>query len=592
MDPLPNANRAHSMAAHDETQRQIAQGRESNAEVVGFAAKIANDAGGVSYPNFGSKNRGDSKPRGRPYQSGPSQSRSAQYNHGQWRPNQSFNSSPSNYTAAQAHAEQPADLSKLAHLSEAQLQQLVSMVSRDDAGPAFQGENFGPTIPNPVQGASIRPIEPNPDEIPHGEPSLDGGLRDTGPRSAQISSAEPSRPSPFAQPISPSTQPCSAQIPSAEPSRPSSSAQPNSPASPPVTVAPNPLVSAGLLIAPASAPSSTDPTEDSIARNKASRNIRQPSWLKDFVSHTARCLDYTSPPPIKSPTPSYSPAHTNQVCRLRKSLYGLRQASRNWYSKFAAALIQYCFQQSEADHSLFTYSHAEIVRSSFGLFLNQRKYALDILTEAGMLGSRPAYFPMEQQHQLSQDSGDQISDPGQYRHLIGRLLYLTITRPELCYPVHILSQFLQDPRQGHWDAAMRVLRYLKQSPGQGIFLRPTSLSLTAYCDADWVSCPMTRRSLTGYFITLGGSSISWKTKKQTTVSKSSAEAEYRAMAATISELLWLRCLLSSLGIYHMSADAKQDAFPFAHLQSYIQMNHGFPGLTGATGIRIRDRDLV
>ncbi|PKI40215.1 hypothetical protein CRG98_039408 [Punica granatum] len=157
---------------------------------------------------------------------------------------------------------------------------------------------------------------------------------------------------------------------------------------------------------------------------------------------------------------------------------------------------------------------------------------------------------MEQQHRLSQDSGDPIPDPGQYRRLVGRLLYLTITKPELSYLIHILSQFLQDPRQGHWDAVIRVLRYLKQSQGQGIFLRPASLSLTAYCDADWTSCPMIRQSLIGYFVTLGDSPISWKTKKQTTVSKSSAEAEYRAMAAAVSELLWLRSLLRSFGIHH------------------------------------------
>ncbi|PKI73561.1 hypothetical protein CRG98_006142 [Punica granatum] len=296
--------------------------------------------------------------------------------------------------------------------------------------------------------------------------------------------------------------------------------------------------------------------------------------------------------------PGFRSGTAGQVCQLQKSLYGLRQASRNWYSKFVTALMHYGFRQSETDHSLFTFSQGgvflavlvyvddmilvtndpiscahfkdylhqcfrikdlgplsyflgiEIIHSDSGLFLNQRKYTLDILTEAGMLGSRPAHFPMEQQHRLSRDSGDPIPDPGLYRRLIGRLLYLTITRPELAYPVHILSQFLQDPRQDHWDAVMRVLRYLKQSPGQGIFLRPTSLSLTAYCDADWASCPMTRRSLTGYFITLGGSPISWKTKKQTTISKSSAEAEYRAMAATVSELLWLRALLRSLGVSH------------------------------------------
>nr|CAD1835983.1 unnamed protein product [Ananas comosus var. bracteatus] len=158
---------------------------------------------------------------------------------------------------------------------------------------------------------------------------------------------------------------------------------------------------------------------------------------------------------------------------------------------------------------------------------------------------------MEQQHRLSTDSGDPILDPGQYRRLVGRLIYLTITRPKLCYSVHILSQFMQDPRTLHWDAAMRVLRYLKQSPGQGILLSVlTSLQLTAYCDSDWAGCPMTRRSVTGYFVMLGGCPISWKTKKQTVVSRSSAEAEYRSMAATTSELLWLRSLLQSLGIDH------------------------------------------
>lgn len=293
--------------------------------------------------------------------------------------------------------------------------------------------------------------------------------------------------------------------------------------------------------------------------------------------------------------PGYS-STSSPVCRLRKSLYGLRQASRNWFHKLAATLLRYGFIKSEADHSLFTYSNGDIFTAvliyvddllivgnntaycaSFkaylhdcfrikdlgslryflgievshlesGLFLNQRKYTIDILTECGMLGSRPTFFPMEQRHGLSGDSGSLFSDPGRYRRLVGRLIYLTITRPELSYSIHILSQFLHSPRQPHWEAALRVVRYLKQSPGQGILLRPTSLDISAYCDSDWASCPMTRRSTTGYFITIGGSPVSWKTKKQTTVSRSSAEAEYRAMAATVSELIWLRSLLRSLGV--------------------------------------------
>ncbi|CAM8948767.1 unnamed protein product [Rhodiola kirilowii] len=98
---------------------------------------------------------------------------------------------------------------------------------------------------------------------------------------------------------------------------------------------------------------------------------------------------------------------------------------------------------------------------------------------------------------------------------------------------------------------MRVVRYLKSSPGQGILLRTDSyLVLSAYCDADWASCPVSRRSLTAYFVFLGGFPISWKTKKQATVSRSSAEAEYRAIASATCEIIWLKGLLRSLFIAH------------------------------------------
>ena len=109
---------------------------------------------------------------------------------------------------------------------------------------------------------------------------------------------------------------------------------------------------------------------------------------------------------------------------------------------------------------------------------------------------------------------------------------------------------MQAPREEHMEAVRRVLRYLKGTAGNGIFLQAhTDLQVTAYCDSDWGACPLTRRSLTGYFVTVGGSPVSWKTKKQVTVSRSSAEAAYRSMAALTSELIWLKSFLASLGIF-------------------------------------------
>ncbi|XP_057247165.1 uncharacterized mitochondrial protein AtMg00810-like [Beta vulgaris subsp. vulgaris] len=108
----------------------------------------------------------------------------------------------------------------------------------------------------------------------------------------------------------------------------------------------------------------------------------------------------------------------------------------------------------------------EVARSPDGLFLSQRKYALDVLTEAGMLGCKPIDTPMEQNHRLALVKGVPFDNPDSYRRLVGRLVYLSVTRPELSYDVHTLAQFLSDPQIPHWEAAIRVLRYIKGSPGQ------------------------------------------------------------------------------------------------------------------------------
>ncbi|GJU60033.1 retrovirus-related pol polyprotein from transposon RE2 [Tanacetum coccineum] len=215
--------------------------------------------------------------------------------------------------------------------------------------------------------------------------------------------------------------------------------------------------------------------------------------------------------------------------------------ARDKIKEFKAYLSE-CFHMKDLG-SLRYFLGLEIARSKEGIYLYQRKYALDIIAESGLLGCKLASFSMDENHNLALATRPLLKEPEKYRHLVRRMIYLTISRPELSYCVHILDQFMKTPLEVHWEAALRV-KYLKGNPGQGVLLSSNSnLFVSAYCDSDWARCPLTRRSVIEYFVMLGQSPISWKTKKQHTVSRSSAEAEYRSMATTICELKWLKGLL-------------------------------------------------
>lgn len=194
----------------------------------------------------------------------------------------------------------------------------------------------------------------------------------------------------------------------------------------------------------------------------------------------------------------------------------------------------------------------EVTYLAEGISLSQRKFTQDLLLDTGFLTSKSVATPLPLHCKLSPEEGELLQDPSYYRTIIGKLNFLTHSRPDLSYTVQTLSQFMQSPRTSHLQALEHTLRYLKGTSGQGILLQADGpLLLKAFSDSDWASCPFSRRSVTGYMILLGTSPISWKSKKQPTVSKSSVEAEYRAMSQAAAEITWLVRLLSELGLPHL-----------------------------------------
>jgi len=298
---------------------------------------------------------------------------------------------------------------------------------------------------------------------------------------------------------------------------------------------------------------------------------------------------------MHQPSGFRDPTKPDHACLLKRSLYGLKQSPRAWNQRFTQYACRIGFVQSKADPSLFVYHRANgtaylllyvdnigltasstkllqdiisslsqefgmtdsgelhyflgiaIKRNSSRLFLNQHNYAADILHRANMTNCKPSTTPADSRAKLAANDGPAVEDPTLYRSLAGALQYLTFTRPDISFAVQQVCLFMHDPREPHLNALKHILRYLKGTLNYGLQLYPSNTSgLIAYTDADWAGCPTTRRSTSGYCIFHGNNLISWSSKRQHTVSRSSAEAEYRGVANAVAEITWLSNLLLEL----------------------------------------------
>ena len=310
------------------------------------------------------------------------------------------------------------------------------------------------------------------------------------------------------------------------------------------------------------------------------------AFLHGTLSETVYCVQ---------PSGFEDPTHPDFVCQLNKSLYGLKQAPRAWYSRFATFLLSLGFVEAKSDTSLFIYRHGSdiaylllyvddivltasspgllrriisalqqefsmkdlgklhhflgmhVQQCGDGLFLSQRQYMQDILDCARMAECKPCSTPVNTNPKVAAADGPPVADATDYRSLAGALQYLTFTRPDIAYVVQQVCLHMHDPREPHLAALKRILRYVQGTLHLGLLLRPSpATDLVVYTDADWAGCPDTRKSTSGYAVFLGDNLVSWSSKRQNTVSRSSAEAEYRAVANGVAEASWLRQLLLEL----------------------------------------------
>ncbi|GJT13485.1 retrovirus-related pol polyprotein from transposon TNT 1-94 [Tanacetum coccineum] len=211
----------------------------------------------------------------------------------------------------------------------------------------------------------------------------------------------------------------------------------------------------------------------------------------------------------------------NHVYKLKKALYGLKQAPRG----------------------------LQISQSPRGIFLNQSKYALESLKKYGMESSDPVDTPMVEKSKLDEDTQGKVVDPTHYRGMVGTLMYLTASRPDLTFAVCMCARYQAKPTEKHLHVVKRIFKYLRGTVNRGLWYpKDSSIALTAYADADHAGCQDTRRSTSGSMQLLGDRLVSWSSKRQKSVAISSTEAEYIALSGCCAQVLWMRSQLRHMAL--------------------------------------------
>ena len=285
------------------------------------------------------------------------------------------------------------------------------------------------------------------------------------------------------------------------------------------------------------------------------------------------------------------------VFRLKKALYGLKQTPRQWYERLSEFLLSQGYSRGNSDKTLFLKKKSEDIilvqvyvddiifgstneemcedfvktmKSEFemsmlgemnfflglqvkqlkdGIFISQEKYCKELLKKFDMNQCKAISTPISTSCQLDQDFAGKSVDQTKYRGLIGSLLYLTASRPDIMFVVCLCARYQSDPKESHYNAAKRILKYLQGSKEVGLWYpNKVSLNLIGFSDSDFAGCKVDRKSTSGTCHMLGSSLISWHCKKQACVALSTAEAEYIAAGSCCAQTLWLRQQLSDFGI--------------------------------------------